>query len=243
MDLRFRLQSGEYGATVPFVKPIGKIYMKITESPKITEPSEITESLITEPSEITDSPIAVAVERPMRADARRNHDRILAAGREVFGENGAEAQMDDIARHAGVGVGTVYRHFPTKEALMGELVRQKFALFVLHARAALMSEEAPFDALTAALRRNAEQIALDAATRYAMGAGTAVWEAATVERDELSELFAELISRAHRAGTLRRDLTVADIPMLMCGVSTSMDRDLDWRRHLELTLDGLRASP
>lgn len=204
--------------------------MKITESPKITASPKITEP-----------PIDAAIERPMRADARRNHDRILAAGREVFGVNGAEAQMDDIARHAGVGVGTVYRHFPTKEALMGELVRQKFALFVVHAREALTSDEPPFEALTAALRRNAEEIARDAATRYAMGAGTAVWEAATAERDELSELFDELIARGHRAGTLRADLTVADIPMLMCGVSSSMGRDMDWRRHLELTLDGLRA--
>ncbi|MGI8427739.1 MAG: TetR/AcrR family transcriptional regulator [Solirubrobacteraceae bacterium] len=189
---------------------------------------------------ITESTID-ATQRPMRADARRNHDRVLAAGREVFGESGVEAQMDDVARCAGVGVGTVYRHFPTKEALMGELVRQKFVLFVVHAREALSSGQASFEALTASLRRDAEQMARDAATRYAMGTGTAVLEAATAEIDELNELTAELIARAHRAGTLREDLTVADIPMLMCGVCNSMDRGLDWRRHLELTLDGLRV--
>src|SRR4051794_4271073 len=65
-------------------------------------------------------------ERRLRADARRNRERILESARIVFSESGGEAQIDDVARRAGVGVGTVYRHFPTKEALMVELVRQKF---------------------------------------------------------------------------------------------------------------------
>jgi AcrR family transcriptional regulator len=180
-------------------------------------------------------------ERPMRADARRNRERVLAAAREAFAESGADAQMDDVAQRAGVGVGTVYRHFPTKEALMGELVRQKFALFVAQAREALAAEGEPFEAIAALLRRNAEFVARDAATRYAMEAGMEVWEAAAGERETLNQLCGELIARAHRAGTARSDLTVADIPMVMCGVSTSMSRDFDWRRHLELVLDGMRA--
>ena len=65
--------------------------------------------------------------RPLRADARRNRERVLQAAREVFAEQGREAQMDDVARRAAVGVGTVYRHFPTKEALIdaiaGEALR------------------------------------------------------------------------------------------------------------------------
>ena len=68
-------------------------------------------------------------ERPLRADARRNRERILQSARAVFAESGADAQIDDVARHAGVGVGTVYRHFPTKQALLTELVRQTFRLF------------------------------------------------------------------------------------------------------------------
>src|SRR5271165_3634774 len=67
--------------------------------------------------------------RPMRADARRNRERILAAARELFAGSPQEVQMDDLARRAGVGVGTLYRHFPDKEALMGELVRERFELF------------------------------------------------------------------------------------------------------------------
>ena len=76
-------------------------------------------------------------DRPLRADARRNHERILESARVVFAEAGPDAQIDDVARHAGVGVGTVYRHFPTKEALLAELVRQKFRLFADRAREAL----------------------------------------------------------------------------------------------------------
>lgn len=186
-------------------------------------------------------PPTSAEDRPMRADARRNRERVLVAARAVFAETGAEAQMDDVAREAGVGVGTVYRHFPTKEALMGELVRQKFALFVAEARAALAIEADPFAVIADLLRSNAEHMALDAATRYAMGAGMEVWDAAAAEHDELNRIFTVLIARAQRAGAVRADLTVADIPMIMCGVSSSMSRDFDWRRHLELVLDGIKA--
>ncbi len=179
--------------------------------------------------------------RPMRADARRNRDRVLAAAREVFGENGAEAQMDDVAHVAGVGVGTVYRHFPTKEALMAEIVRQTFAQFTSYAREEMEAGDDAFATLSSVLRRNAEHLAKDAATRYAMGQGTEVWEATEAERTELMALIAELIERGHASGSLRADLSVSDIPMLMCGLSSSMGRDFDWQRHLQLVLDGLRG--
>ena len=76
----------------------------------------------------------------MRADARRNRERILQAARELFASDQPDVQMDDIARRAGVGVGTVYRHFPDKEALMGELVRERFGLFNENLRTALADE-------------------------------------------------------------------------------------------------------
>jgi AcrR family transcriptional regulator len=179
--------------------------------------------------------------RPMRADARRNRDRVLAAGREVFGVSGAEAQMDDVARAAGVGVGTVYRHFPTKEALMGEIVRQTFAGFAARAQDAVEREGDAYSALSWLLHRNAEQLYGDAATRYALGGGTAVWDAAAAERDRLEELATELIARGRRDGSLRSDLTVADIGMVMCGLASTIGRGFDWRRHLQLMLDGFRG--
>ena len=68
-------------------------------------------------------------QRTLRADARRNRERILSSGRELFAREGPEAQMDEIAAHAGVGIGTVYRHFPTKELLLTEIVRVRFQEF------------------------------------------------------------------------------------------------------------------
>ena len=82
------------------------------------------------------STVSEETERPLRADARRNRERILQSARAAFAESGADAQIDDVARHAGVGVGTVYRHFPTKQALLTELVRQTFRLFTGWAREA-----------------------------------------------------------------------------------------------------------
>jgi AcrR family transcriptional regulator len=177
----------------------------------------------------------------MRADARRNRDRVLAAGREVFRTSGAEAQMDDVARAAGVGVGTVYRHFPTKEALMGEIVRQTFADFAARAQEAVRLQGSAFEALSWLLQQNAEQLAGDAATRYALGGGTAVWDAAKEETSRLEELTVELLDRGRRDGTLRADLAVSDIGMVMCGLASGIGRGFDWNRHLELMLDGFRG--
>lgn len=184
-----------------------------------------------------------ATDRPLRADARRNRERILDAARRVFADGGAEAQMDDVAAQAGVGVGTVYRHFPTKEALMGELVRQKFERFVRNAQKALAAGGEPFDAFADLLRANAKVMARDAATQHVlMSAGEQVFAYSEAERTELLELAGELIARAQRAGTLRSDFAVAEIPMLMCGLSATMGQPgYDWRRHLELLLDALRV--
>src|SRR6478736_1618589 len=82
------------------------------------------------------STVSEETERPLRADARRNRERILQSARAAFAESGSDAQIDDVARHAGVGVGTVYRHFPTKQALLTELVRQTFRLFTERTRPA-----------------------------------------------------------------------------------------------------------
>jgi AcrR family transcriptional regulator len=162
----------------------------------------------------------------------------------VFAEYGAEAQIDDVARRAGVGVGTVYRHFPTKEALMVELVRQKFRLFADRAREALDQNGDPFGALTDVMCRNAETAAGDAATQQALaGAGEHIWMQAQAEQQELILVTDELIARARRAGTIRPDVRATDIGMLMCGVCSSMSFSLpgfDWRRHLELAIEMLR---
>jgi AcrR family transcriptional regulator len=184
-------------------------------------------------------------ERPLRADARRNRERILESAREVFAEYGVDAQMDDVAQRAGVGVGTVYRHFPTKEALMVELVRQKFRVFAAAAREALELDGEPFDVFADMLRSNAEVCARDAAMQHALtGVGEHIWIQALPDQEALMELSGELMGRAQRAGTMRPDVGPADIGMLMCGVSSTMAHcgpGFDWRRHLELAINMLRA--
>src|SRR5947209_19887027 len=114
----------------------------------------------------------IETERRLRADARRNRERILDSARSVFAEYGPEAQMDDVAHQAGVGVGTVYRHFDTKEALLVELMREKFRLFAARTRDALEQRGEPFAVLEDLLRRNAATAAADAAVQHALaGAG------------------------------------------------------------------------
>jgi AcrR family transcriptional regulator len=183
-------------------------------------------------------------ERPLRADARRNRERILQSARAVFAESGAEAQIDDVARHAGVGVGTVYRHFPTKQALLTELVRQTFRLFTGWAREALEAGAEPFALIEGLLRRIAETAAGDAGVQYALAssAGQAQTKA-PAEQDELIAVIAELIERARRAGTIRPGIEATDIAMLICGVVSAMGPrpGFDWRRHLDLVTDTLRA--
>jgi AcrR family transcriptional regulator len=181
-------------------------------------------------------------DRPLRADARRNRERILEAARTVFADQGGEAQIDDIARAAGVGVGTVYRHFPHKDALLGELVSQKFRGFADNADRALEVED-PWEAFAGLLRTNAEFCAGDMGVQQALARGPVAWELATPELDRLRETTTRLIARAQEAGVMRRDFEVDDIPMLMCGLSSTMGvPGYDWRRHLEIIISGLRAA-
>jgi AcrR family transcriptional regulator len=184
-----------------------------------------------------DTPIA----KPLRADARRNRERILEAARKVFAKQGAEAQMDDIASAAGVGVGTVYRHFPDKNALLGELVAAKFRTFADNAAKALEIED-PWGSFEGLLRANAEICARDIGLQQALLREPAAWSLAAMELMRLRDLADRIIRRAQKAGVMRRDFDVDDIPMLMGGLSATMAvPDYDWHRHFEIVLAGLRA--
>jgi AcrR family transcriptional regulator len=183
----------------------------------------------------------IHAQRPLRADARRNRERILEAARVVFAEQGGEAQIDDIARAAHVGVGTVYRHFPHKDALLGELVNQKFRGFADNAERALEVED-PWEAFAGLLRANAEFCAGDVGVQQALARGPAAWEFAATELHRLRETTSRLIARAQEAGVMRPDFVVDDIAMLMCALSSTMGvPGYDWRRHLEILLSGLRT--
>jgi AcrR family transcriptional regulator len=180
--------------------------------------------------------------RPLRADARRNRERIMEAARAVFARQGGESQIDDIARAAGVGVGTVYRHFPHKEALLGELLVEHFRAMADNADRALEVKD-PWEAFAGLLRTNAQFCAADIGVQQALARGPAAWEYAAAEIDRLRDTTTQLIERAQHAGVMRPDFVVDDIPMLMAGLSSTMAvPGYDWRRHLEIILAGIRAT-
>jgi AcrR family transcriptional regulator len=179
--------------------------------------------------------------RILRADARRNRERILASGRELFAREGPQAQMDDIAAHAGVGIGTIYRHFPTKEALLTAMVRDRFQEFAEIAIAAEAISD-PLEALENVMLRSAETVEGDAGFQLAMmGSNELEWEGIVEQKAALDAVVTRIISRAVAAGVVRADFTFEDFAMMMCGVTATMyykPGNANWRRHLELLLAG-----
>jgi AcrR family transcriptional regulator len=182
------------------------------------------------------------LEKPLRADARRNREKVLAAARAVFAEQGVEAQMDDVAKRADVGVGTVYRHFPTKDALVNALTDELFAVIAVHTRT-LLTVEDPWEAFTRAMWFGAEKTAGDRAFTEILSASRP--PRSCPGKEDLILTTAELMERCKAAGVMRPDVTIDDIPMLMCGIGSASQVEHPvpdaWRRHLAIVLDGLRA--
>ncbi len=182
--------------------------------------------------------------RTLRADARRNRERIVSSARELFARDGPEAQMDEIAAHAGVGIGTVYRHFPTKEALLTEMVRVRFQEFAAIAALAEDTED-PRDALESVMRRSAEAVEGDAGFQLAMmGSNELEWEGIEEQKAALAAIVTRIIRRAASADVVRDDFTFEDFGMIMCGVTSTMyykPGSADWRRHLAIILHGVLA--
>lgn len=191
---------------------------------------------------MTPLPAAVGAppgERPLRADARRNRDRILAAARAGFAEEGAEVQMESIARRAGVGIGTLYRNFPTKQALVAEISRQWLAE---RTEAAIDAQdvEDPWGAVSTVIQRTAEAMGRDAGLREVFGELPAD-RMCPDECSALEKQLARLVKQAQDVGAMRNDITVVDFQALMCGMSVTIERGLHWHRSADILLEGLRA--
>lgn len=176
----------------------------------------------------------------MRADARRNRETILRAAGELFAERGTGVQMDEIAEHARLGMGTLYRHFPTKQALLAAIVGERFRGMTELARAAAQIAD-PAEAFEALLRTYLEAAECDAAFRLAvLGPEPPDWTELTQQKNDFVETAEPIMTRAAAAGHLRADFTVKDFVLVTRGVMANMTPDGDWRRHLELALEGLR---
>lgn len=190
--------------------------------------------------------MSTIVTKPLRADARRNRQKVLAAAAAAFAEAGLDAQIEDIARRASVGVGTVYRHFPTKEALVAALAEQHFEQLASFLEEACAATGDPWEALQAGIWRCAEMTVGDVALCEIIGGHPGAVQAAALSQQRLEAATATLIERARRRGTIRDDATVRDISAIMCGfghiaAAQRAGGPLDWRRYLTIALDGLRA--
>jgi AcrR family transcriptional regulator len=189
--------------------------------------------------EVAVKPERVGDQKVLRRDAAENRQRLLDAAAIVFSERGLEASVDEIARVAGVGMGTLYRRFPTKDALISELVRQLLTDLVVLARAAREVSDG------SGLERLLFETGVVQSSHR--GCVSRMWndEHTTALKDEFREISTELLARAQDAGRVRREVTVTDLDLIFWAVrgvveTTRGVSDTAWRRHLAMVIAGLR---
>ena len=180
----------------------------------------------------------------LRADAQRNLVRVLDAAREVFAEHGIEAPVTEIADRAGVGVGTIFRRFPTKDDLLVAVVQQRNAMMIAAADDALAQRD-PGAGLRRFMEVGAEAYIHDRGFCDATDTNVFGREGVREQLEELVGKVGELVARAQAAGQVRADLRALDVPVLLMAVAKSGLALEDaapgaWRRTLGIVLDGLR---
>jgi AcrR family transcriptional regulator len=184
--------------------------------------------------------------RPLRRDAERNRQRILKAASEVFTEFGLDVTLDEVARHAGVGVGTVYRRFGTKEDLVAALFEDRVdAIATLAERA--IQEPDPWTGLVRFMEQAAEMLASDLGLRQLLMFATYGRDHVAYARQRNEPLVRRLLGRAQEAGQVRADLGPTDIPFIIFVLTeaTVLARQACpdiWRRYLALVIDGMRPA-
>lgn len=180
----------------------------------------------------------VAARRPHRKDAARNYDALIAAAREAFAENGAEASLEDIARRAGVGIGTLYRNFPTRRHLFESVYADEVDDLCQVARDAAGLE--PWEALASWLRRFVDYTVTKRAIREALNNESEIFLAC---RDSMYAAGGPLFERAQQAGEARADMAFDDLLRMVAGItSTTFLDDAQRDRVLAVALDGVRTA-
>ena len=193
-------------------------------------------------------PTAHGTDRELRADARRNRERILRTAQQLFATEGLGVSLDEIARRAGVGPGTVYRHFPAKEALYLAVATDMLKRLVAEADVLAATDDpaAVFTLLSRMMATGAE----NAAVKSALAA--AEFDLRTAAPDVAADLtrhVADLLNRAHAAGAVRHDLTADDVMALVAGAFAAIrhaNAETSRKRsaHIaQIILDGLRPQP
>jgi AcrR family transcriptional regulator len=186
-------------------------------------------------------------ERPLRADALRNRAKILQAAAEVFAEHGLEVTLDDIAHHAGVGVGTVYRRFADREALIEALFEARMKAELQRMRDALTDPD-PWHGLITFVEGVCALIATDRGMRQVMLSSVYGQGEVAQCRDEFGMLGEQLVARVKATGVVRPDFEVTDVFVLFLLIGTVTDFAGEvapqlWRRYFDIMIDGLRAQP
>lgn len=190
-------------------------------------------------------PVPETQQRPLRRDAERNRDRIVEAARAAFAADGVDVSVEEIARRAGVGMGTLYRRFPTKDELIDAILEDAVAEVCRTAESALEDEDA-WAGFTAFLERVFELHVRNRGLKDVIASGQHDRRRLESARARMRPLYTELIARAQAQGSLRPDFTPEDIPMLfwtggrVAELTATVAPEL-WRRYLGLVLDGLRA--
>lgn len=179
--------------------------------------------------------------KPQRKDAVRNRAALIQAAREIFAERGFEASMDDIADHAGLGVGTAYRHFPNKYALADAIFDDAVAAFV-NAAQAVLTEPDPWDALVGLIERTLEAQSDNRAIREIL---LGQHQDDPERHRSMTAAFVEPFERARAAGAIRADAEVSDVAaivVMLCTVAEAGNgrNPRLWRRYLPTLLQGLR---
>jgi AcrR family transcriptional regulator len=185
------------------------------------------------------------VQRPLRRDAERNRQRILAAARELFAERGLAVTLDDVADRAGLGVGTVYRRFSCRDQLVDALFEEQMVAILALVDEALEIED-PWLGLRTCLERLVALQAADRGLKEALLGTTEGRERVARVREQMRPRVGKLVQRAQEAGELRDDVSASDFALLQMMIGTvaeiaSPDRPELWRRFLTLILDGMRA--
>jgi AcrR family transcriptional regulator len=189
---------------------------------------------------------AAGSEHPLRADARRNRERILEAARAAFAEEGIDAGMSEIAERAGVGVGTLYRRFPTKDALIDALMLDHMGRLVEKGEAFLQEQSDPWQTFVRFLRFLVEQKRCDEGFAQLFAGRVVASAELRVMRRQIETIIRALIRRAQDAGALRADVSLGDVGVLLSSVGSApwlhgdRGRQLN-ERFLAIVIDGLRA--
>jgi AcrR family transcriptional regulator len=190
-------------------------------------------------------PITTETDRPLRADAERNRQRILDAAAQLFAERGLQVSLDEVAERAGVGVGTVYRRFPDRDALVDALLRSRGDEFLEMVERAAANPD-PWEGLVGFIEAGAEFHGRNRALKELMFSAPGSREWVDRVRARVKPKVGAMVNAAKEQGKLREDLDVLDVPMLELMLAGAIEFTEDakpdgWRRMLGIVIDGLKA--